>query len=85
MKAASIVVALLLQLVDAIPPYPELHFQNINSRAIPDPDGNKLAAVSSETKECTQIGINIIKAGGNAADAMVGTVFCIGVIGMYHR
>lgn len=41
-------------------------------------------AVASEAKECSQIGIELLKKGGNAADALVGTVFCIGVIGMYH-
>ncbi len=25
--------------------------------------------------------VDLIKAGGNAADALVGTVFCVGVIG----
>ena len=41
-------------------------------------------AVASESKVCSQIGINLLKDGGNAADALVGTVFCVGVIGMYH-
>ncbi|KAF2842696.1 gamma-glutamyltransferase 1 [Patellaria atrata CBS 101060] len=44
----------------------------------------KLGAVASETSECSRVGIDLLKAGGNAADAMVGTVFCVGVIGMYH-
>ena len=43
-----------------------------------------LGAVASENKICTQIGIDLLKAGGNAADALVGTVACVGVIGMYH-
>ncbi|KAG8525933.1 uncharacterized protein KY384_000695 [Bacidia gigantensis] len=41
-------------------------------------------AVASESAVCSKIGVNLIKDGGNAADALVGTVFCIGVIGMYH-
>ncbi|KAL8778179.1 MAG: hypothetical protein Q9194_002142 [Teloschistes cf. exilis] len=41
-------------------------------------------AVASESRRCTQIGIDLLKAGGNAADAVVGTTFCVGVIGMYH-
>jgi gamma-glutamyltranspeptidase/glutathione hydrolase len=49
-----------------------------------DPDGNKLGAVASETRECSEIGTNILKAGGNAADSMVATVICTGVVGMYH-
>ncbi|KAI0140430.1 gamma-glutamyltransferase 1 [Xylariaceae sp. FL1272] len=44
----------------------------------------KLGAVASESSVCSHIGIDLLKAGGNAADAMVGTVFCVGVIGMYH-
>ncbi|KAL9577084.1 MAG: hypothetical protein Q9212_006601 [Teloschistes hypoglaucus] len=57
-------------------------------------------AVASESRRCTQIGIDLLTAGGNAADAVrsnpllvfrkltlvkvVGTTFCVGVIGMYH-
>ena len=44
----------------------------------------KLGAVASESSVCSKIGINLIQDGGNAADALVGTVFCVGVIGMYH-
>ena len=43
-----------------------------------------LGAVASESNICSQIGIDLLKVGGNAADALVGTVFCVGVIGMYH-
>ncbi|KAF2097654.1 gamma-glutamyltransferase [Rhizodiscina lignyota] len=41
-------------------------------------------AVASESSICSDIGIDLYKAGGNAADVLVGTVFCIGVVGMYH-
>ena len=44
----------------------------------------RLGAVASESSICSQIGINLLKTGGNAADALVGTTFCIGVVGMYH-
>ncbi|KAH6645268.1 gamma-glutamyltransferase 1 [Truncatella angustata] len=44
----------------------------------------KLGAVASENAVCSQIGIQLLKDGGNAADALVGTVFCVGVIGMQH-
>ena len=47
-------------------------------------DHDRLGAVASENKICSQIGIDLIQAGGNAADALVGTTFCVGVIGMYH-
>ncbi|KAK3320916.1 gamma-glutamyltranspeptidase [Cercophora scortea] len=41
-------------------------------------------AVASESSICSRIGINMIKLGGSAADAMVATNLCVGVIGMYH-
>jgi gamma-glutamyltranspeptidase/glutathione hydrolase len=44
----------------------------------------KVGAVASESEICSHIGIDLLKLGGNAADAMVGTVACIGVVGMYH-
>jgi len=44
----------------------------------------KLGAVASESSVCSEIGIDTLKKGGNAADALVATQFCIGVIGMYH-
>ena len=47
-------------------------------------DHDRLGAAASENRICSQIGVDLIKAGGNAADALVGTTFCVGVIGMYH-
>lgn len=44
----------------------------------------ELGAVASESDICSHIGVEILKLGGNAADAMVGTVACVGVVGMYH-
>jgi len=44
----------------------------------------KLGAVASESSICSTIGTQLLRDGGNAADALVGTVFCIGVIAMYH-
>lgn len=45
---------------------------------------DKLGAVSSESKICSEIGIGLLERGGNAADALVGTTLCVGVIGMQH-
>jgi gamma-glutamyltranspeptidase len=45
---------------------------------------NMKGGVASESEICTQIGIDAIKGGGTAADAMVATVLCVGVTGMYH-
>ncbi|KAJ5951968.1 DNA glycosylase [Penicillium vulpinum] len=44
----------------------------------------KLGAVASESSICSRHGSDILKKGGNAADALVATEFCIGVVGMYH-
>jgi gamma-glutamyltranspeptidase/glutathione hydrolase len=44
----------------------------------------KLGAVASESSICSKIGTQLLQSGGNAADALVGTVFCIGVVAMYH-
>ena len=44
----------------------------------------KLGAVASESSVCSKIGTRLLQDGGNAVDALVGTVFCIGVVGMYH-
>lgn len=43
-----------------------------------------LGAVASESSICSEIGASILKQGGNAADSMIATVACVGVIGMYH-
>ncbi|KAL2058586.1 hypothetical protein ABVK25_001314 [Lepraria finkii] len=47
-------------------------------------NNNRRGAVASENKLCSQIGIDLLKAGGNAADALVGTVLCIGVTDCHH-
>ena len=44
----------------------------------------ELGAVASESDICSRIGVDLLKQGGNAADALVGTVACVGVVGMYH-
>lgn len=44
----------------------------------------KQGAVASQSSVCSEIGIQLLKEGGNAVDALVGTAFCVGVIGMYH-
>ncbi|CAP70682.1 uncharacterized protein PODANS_3_7450 [Podospora anserina S mat+] len=47
------------------------------------PNGTR-GAVASESKLCSQIGIDMISQGGTAADALVAATLCVGVIGMYH-
>ncbi|KAK3906111.1 hypothetical protein C8A05DRAFT_30048 [Staphylotrichum tortipilum] len=48
-----------------------------------NPGGSK-GAVASESSICSRIGIDTIAMGGSAADALVATTLCVGVIGMYH-
>ncbi|KAI8935737.1 hypothetical protein NX059_007257 [Plenodomus lindquistii] len=55
-----------------------------SSPAPPVVKEGELGAVASEAEICSHIGIELLKLGGNAADAMVGTVACVGVVGMYH-
>ncbi|KAM0493653.1 hypothetical protein ACHAP8_009097 [Fusarium lateritium] len=45
---------------------------------------NDLGAVACESEICSTIGVNILRDGGNAADAMVATVLCVGTVAMYH-
>ncbi|KOS22279.1 Gamma-glutamyltranspeptidase 1 [Escovopsis weberi] len=44
----------------------------------------RVGGVACESRECSAIGRDILARGGNAVDALVGTTFCVGVIGMYH-
>jgi gamma-glutamyltranspeptidase/glutathione hydrolase len=39
---------------------------------------NKLGGVACENEICSTIGVDILRAGGNAADAMVASVLCVG-------
>lgn len=52
------------------------------SNTLLDPEHNKLGGVASESSICSDIGTAALKAGGNAADSMVATVACVGVVGM---
>ena len=40
-------------------------------------------AVASENEMCSRMGVDIMKAGGNAVDAAVSTTLCIGVVNMF--
>lgn len=38
------------------------------------------AAVASDVKECSEVGIQLLKEGGSGVDAAIGTMLCVGVI-----
>lgn len=40
-------------------------------------------AVATETETCSQIGIDILKDGGKATDAAIGSALCVGVVNMF--
>lgn len=48
------------------------------------PHKKPIGAVACESIVCSNIGGDILKAGGNAADAMIATVLCVGTIDGHH-
>lgn len=75
---AYLLPSLLASQVAAAPPQYDV------SDTLLDPDHNKLGAVASENSVCSNIGLDALKSGGNAADSLVATTLCVGVVGMYH-
>ena len=47
-------------------------------------DEPRRGAVASSSNICSSIGTRLLQDGGNAVDATVGTVLCVGVVSMYH-
>ncbi|KAF9478610.1 gamma-glutamyltranspeptidase [Pholiota conissans] len=43
----------------------------------------KHGAVASENKRCSDIGVKVLKDGGNAVDAVIAATFCTGVVNMF--
>jgi gamma-glutamyltranspeptidase/glutathione hydrolase/leukotriene-C4 hydrolase len=43
----------------------------------------KNGAVATENELCSNIGVDVLKEGGNAVDAAIASTFCIGVVSMY--
>jgi len=40
-------------------------------------------AVASENRRCSDIGVDILREGGNAVDAAIAATFCTGVVNMF--
>jgi gamma-glutamyltranspeptidase/glutathione hydrolase len=64
-------------------PFPS-HYPPLASPVKSNRYTNKLGAVACENEICSTIGVNILRSGGNAADAMVASVLCVGTVGMYE-
>lgn len=89
MKVHSLVLFptfLLSQVSRAVPTWEDYsqqqqHQHAPNNTLISDPEGNKLGAVASQSEICSNIGGDILKQGGNAADATVSFFFFLSFFG----
>ncbi|KAF8526584.1 gamma-glutamyltranspeptidase [Hysterangium stoloniferum] len=61
-----------------------LSFIGVVLAATSIPTSGKHGAVATEVAECSDIGVDILKEGGNAADAMIASALCVGTISAYH-
>ncbi|KAM0563095.1 hypothetical protein ACHAPJ_001942 [Fusarium lateritium] len=85
MRHFEVSIALLSLLTPSVLSHPyDSHYPPLTSPLKLDKYTNKLGAVASESEICSTIGVDILRTGGNAADAMVAAVLCVGTIGMYH-
>lgn len=53
------------------------------SNSLP-PLSGKNGGVATEVGQCSDIGIQTMKAGGNAADSIISSALCVGTIAAYH-
>ncbi|KAJ7265204.1 gamma-glutamyltranspeptidase [Mycena rebaudengoi] len=54
------------------------------SSPAPPPLSGIHGAVATEVAECSNIGVDMMKAGGTSADAIIASALCVGVIAAYH-
>ena len=60
----------------------------LSRRHVQDPGPGRLViahdgAVAADNQRCSVIGVDMLKAGGNAVDAAIAAVFCLGVVNMF--
>ncbi|KAG9124169.1 hypothetical protein FRC07_012594 [Ceratobasidium sp. 392] len=80
LSASAIAPVLLMTSVIAVPVInlpPELAGRKTSSFG-------KHGAVATEVKQCSDLGVELLKKGGNAADAMIGAQLCVGTVAAYH-
>ncbi|ERS96610.1 gamma-glutamyltranspeptidase [Sporothrix schenckii 1099-18] len=81
---ALLLLASKVQLTAALPPLQQpLHGSHSDHDSASSQYGTH-GAVACESAICSKIGVDLMRKGGTAADALVGATLCVGVIGMYH-
>lgn len=82
--AALLAICLATLLLQSYQPRPHLHTQpQTHTRNPAYLIEAERGAVASENKRCSDIGVAVLKEGGNAVDAAVSAVFCVGVVNMF--
>jgi gamma-glutamyltranspeptidase/glutathione hydrolase len=62
---------------------PALPVSRRRSTSLP-PLSGKNGGIATEVGHCSDIGVEIMKAGGNAADAIIASGLCVGTVAAYH-
>lgn len=51
-------------------------------KPIPENNSYQHAAVATDAAQCSEVGVELLRKGGNAVDAAVGSLLCIGVVNL---